>query len=86
VPHRTADHGLARLLLHSGGHSVIAVKPDESGESAGSHSDWTSDEKNVKMDIKTSFFYVLSEVQKDSEDVSAGIGQFNKIRYMFSGI
>jgi hypothetical protein len=28
--------------------------------------------KNVKMDVKTSFFDVMSEVQKDSEDVSAG--------------
>jgi hypothetical protein len=27
------------------------------------------------MDIKTSFFDVVSEVQKDSQDVSAGIGQ-----------
>jgi hypothetical protein len=27
------------------------------------------------MDVKTSFFEVMSEVQKDPEDVSAGIGQ-----------
>jgi hypothetical protein len=27
------------------------------------------------MDVKTSFFDVMSEVQKDLEDVSAGIGQ-----------
>jgi hypothetical protein len=27
------------------------------------------------MDIKTLFFDVMSEVQKDVEDVSAGIGQ-----------
>ncbi len=26
------------------------------------------------MDVKTSFFDVISEVQKDLEDVSAGIG------------
>jgi hypothetical protein len=32
--------------------------------------------KKVKMDVKTSFFDVMSEVQKDSQDVSAGIGQF----------
>jgi hypothetical protein len=31
--------------------------------------------KNVKMDIKTSFFDVMLDVQKDLEDVSAGIGQ-----------
>jgi conjugal transfer/entry exclusion protein len=31
--------------------------------------------KNVKMDIDTSFFDVMSEVQKDLEDVSAGIDQ-----------
>jgi deoxyribodipyrimidine photolyase len=30
------------------------------------------------MDVKTSFFDVVSEVQKDSQDVSAGIGQFLK--------
>jgi hypothetical protein len=27
------------------------------------------------MDIKTSFFEVMSELQKDSEDVFAGIGK-----------
>jgi hypothetical protein len=32
------------------------------------------------MDIKTSFFDVMSEVQKDPQDVSAGIGQLKKIR------
>ncbi len=37
----------------------------------------TSDKKNVKMDIKTSFFDVMSEVQKDLQDVSASIGQFS---------
>jgi hypothetical protein len=30
----------------------------------------------MKMDVKTSFFDVMSEVQKDSKDVSAGIGNF----------
>jgi hypothetical protein len=30
------------------------------------------------MDIKTSFFDVMSEVHKDLHDVSAGIGQFLK--------
>ncbi len=34
--------------------------------------------KNIKMDVKTSFFDVKSEVQKDSQDVSEGIGQFKK--------
>jgi hypothetical protein len=32
--------------------------------------------KIVKMTIKTSFFEVKSEAQKDSEDVFAGIGFF----------
>jgi hypothetical protein len=30
------------------------------------------------MDVKTSFFEVMSEVQKDLEDVSEGIGQIKK--------
>jgi hypothetical protein len=30
------------------------------------------------MDIKTSFFDVMSEVQEDLEDVTAGIGKFFK--------
>jgi hypothetical protein len=30
------------------------------------------------MDAKTSFFDIMSEVQKDLQDVSAGIGQFLK--------
>jgi hypothetical protein len=30
------------------------------------------------MDIQTSFFDVMSEVQKDLQDVSAGKGQFLK--------
>jgi hypothetical protein len=34
--------------------------------------------KNVKMDVKTLFFDITSEVQKDLEDISAGIGQFKK--------
>ncbi len=38
--------------------------------------------KNVKMDVKTSFFDVVSEVQKDSQDVSAGISQIkNNLTY-----
>jgi hypothetical protein len=31
------------------------------------------------MDVKTSFFDVMSEVQKDSQDIFAGIGQIKKI-------
>jgi hypothetical protein len=31
------------------------------------------------MDVKTSFLDVVSQVQKDLQDVSAGIGQFKKI-------
>jgi hypothetical protein len=34
------------------------------------------------MDVKTSFFEVMSEVQKDPEDVFAGIGQ--NIKYLIS--
>jgi hypothetical protein len=39
------------------------------------------------MDVKTPFFDVMSEVQKDSEGISAGI-DFLKIQYIriFSGI
>jgi hypothetical protein len=34
------------------------------------------------MTVKTSFFEVMSEVQKDSEDVFAGIGIFLKIKLL----
>jgi hypothetical protein len=30
------------------------------------------------MDVKTSFFDIMSEVQKDSQEISPGIGQFKK--------
>jgi hypothetical protein len=43
-----------------------------------SRRDRTTDEKIVKIVAKKSFFYVMSEVQKDLQDVSAGIGQFKK--------
>jgi hypothetical protein len=36
------------------------------------------------MTVKTSFFEVMSEVQKDSEDVFAGIGVFKKLSYLLS--
>jgi hypothetical protein len=36
------------------------------------------------MDVKTSFFEVMSEVKKDSENVSAGIGQNKIIKYLIS--
>ncbi len=39
-------------------------------------------QKNVKMDVKMSFFDVVSEVQKDLQEVSAGIGQIkNNLTY-----
>jgi hypothetical protein len=40
------------------------------------------------MDVKILFFEVMSEVQKYLQDVSAGIGQFKKIRHLriLSGI
>jgi hypothetical protein len=34
------------------------------------------------MDVKLSFFDVMSEVQKDLQDIYAGIGQFKKIRHI----
>jgi hypothetical protein len=37
------------------------------------------------MDIKTSFFDVLPEVQKNLEDVSAGIVFFNMVQNNFAG-
>jgi hypothetical protein len=43
-----------------------------------SRCDRTSDEKVIKIVVKMSFFDVMSEVQKDLQDVSAGIGQFKK--------
>ncbi len=36
------------------------------------------------MDIKTSFFEVMSEAQKDPEDVSTGIGKIYKVLNKFS--
>jgi hypothetical protein len=44
----------------------------EGGGSAGWCRSLTSDKKYVKKYVKTTFFEVMSEVQKDSEDVSAG--------------
>ncbi len=38
--------------------------------------------KNVKISVKTSFFEVMSEVQKDSEDNSAGIIILKKIKLL----
>jgi hypothetical protein len=61
----------------------MAVKLDGigGGGSAGSRRDWTSDKKNIKLDVKTSFFDVMSEVQKYLKDVSAEIGWFKKIYF-----
>jgi hypothetical protein len=39
----------------------------------------TAIEPLTKMDVNLSFFDVMSEVQKDSQDVYAGRGQFKKI-------
>jgi hypothetical protein len=39
-------------------------------------------QKIVKMTVKTSFFEVMSEVQKDSEDVFAGLGILKKIKLL----
>jgi hypothetical protein len=65
------------------GWSVIAVKPNGRGGSAGLHCDWTSNKKcqNGRQNI---IFDVISEVQKDLEVVSAGIGIcFNPINQNF---
>ncbi len=52
------------------------VKPVKSRE-VGMVAPWQNFlRKNVKMDVKTSFFDVMSEVQKDLQDISPGIGQF----------
>ncbi len=58
--------------------SVIAVKPDRSGGVRRSASRLNLWQKKKKIDVETSFFEVTTEVQKDLEDVSAGIGQFLK--------
>ncbi len=58
--------------------SVYTVKLSGRGGSAICLRGPTSDKKNVKMDVKSSFFDVMSEVQKDLQDVSAGIRQFKK--------
>jgi hypothetical protein len=34
------------------------------------------------MDVKTSFFDVMSKVQKELEDISAGIGQIRTMHYI----
>jgi hypothetical protein len=53
------------------GWSVKAVKPSGRDGSAGWRRSQTSDKKYVKKYVKTSF-EVMSKVQKDSQDVSAG--------------
>jgi hypothetical protein len=58
------------------GWSAITVKPVKSrGGGWQSHAAAENLTKNVKM----SLFDIISEVQKDLEDVSAGKGQFKKI-------
>ncbi len=54
--------------------SVVAVKPVRSGEDGMVAPRQNFCGKNIKMDIKTSFFDVMSEVHKDSQYISAGIG------------
>jgi hypothetical protein len=56
------------------GWSVIAVKPSRRGDRQGGAAAELLT-KNIK-NVKTSFFETMSEAQKDSEDVSAGIGFF----------
>jgi hypothetical protein len=58
--------------------SVIAVKQSGRGGGGGQKGGATTGllTKYIKMYIKTSFFEVLSEDKKDSEDVSAGTSIF----------
>ncbi len=75
APHCGPRSGGASLAL---GWSVKAVKPERSGGSAGSHSDWTFDGK-TSIGCQNVIFDIMLEVQKDLlEDISAGIGQFFK--------
>jgi hypothetical protein len=51
--------------------SVIAVKPNgRKGQQVPAVTELLT--KNVKVNVKTSFFDIIIEVQKDLEDVSAG--------------
>ncbi len=52
--------------------SVIAIKLSRQGGSAGCYRGQIL-QKSVKMYVNTSFFEVMSEVQEDLENVSAGI-------------
>ncbi len=58
-------------MLTGGGGGVIRVAPRPEF--------WR---KIAKKSVKTSFFEVMSEVQKDSEDFSSGIGIFFKIKLL----
>jgi hypothetical protein len=74
VLHFTPQPGRTSPAL---GWSVIAVKPvgiGEGGVCCGAVTELLT--KNIKTDIKWSFFDVVSGVQKDSDDVSVGIGKF----------
>jgi hypothetical protein len=54
---------------------VIAIKPSGRDGSEGWRGSQTYDKKYIKKYVKASF-EVMSEVQKDSEDVSTRIGIF----------
>jgi hypothetical protein len=60
--------------FHTPRWSVIAVKPSRRG--GGWQGGVAAGQKYVKMDIKTSFFDVMSEIQKDLVDVLARIDIF----------
>jgi hypothetical protein len=71
----TPDYGSQRgRTFPTYGWSVIAIKMSGWGVVRRVALCLDYGEKYIKMDVKTSFFDILSEVQKDSEDVSAGIG------------
>ncbi len=73
-----APHCLGTTARQGFSHAKVVCNSCKTGQKRGW---WQSSDttellmKNVKMDIKTSFFDVMLDVQKDLEDVSAGIGQ-----------
>jgi hypothetical protein len=57
---------------------MTQLNHSEADRSTGSRRDRTSDKKTSKWTSKRPFFDIMSEVQKDSQKVSAGQGQFKK--------
>ncbi len=57
---------------------VMTVKPVGSGKVGRVAPQQNFWQKNVEMDVKMSFFDIMSVVQKDLQDISAGICQLKK--------